>query len=52
LVADQDVQVVVLGGNTFGIGACHEIGMVLKTKEKLKACPPPLFFPIPRQALN
>ncbi|PLW39524.1 hypothetical protein PCASD_07665 [Puccinia coronata f. sp. avenae] len=36
LVADQDVQVVVLGGNTFGIGACHEIGMVLKTKEKLK----------------
>ncbi|EFP84960.1 uncharacterized protein PGTG_10431 [Puccinia graminis f. sp. tritici CRL 75-36-700-3] len=36
LIADQDVQVVVFGGNTFGVGACEQIGMVLKDKKKLK----------------
>lgn len=44
LVADQDVQVVVFGGNTFGIGACEQIAVVLKTKEKLQVrllIPPP-----------
>jgi Ran GTPase-activating protein (RanGAP) involved in mRNA processing and transport len=38
LIADQDVQVVVFGGNTFGVGACEQIGIVLKDKEKLKVC--------------
>ncbi|EFP76813.1 hypothetical protein PGT21_008987 [Puccinia graminis f. sp. tritici] len=36
LIADQDVQVVVFGGNTFGVGACEQIGIVLKDKLKLK----------------
>ena len=36
LIADQDVEVVIFGGNTFGVGACEQIGIVLKDKAKLK----------------
>ncbi|MBW0531960.1 hypothetical protein O181_071675 [Austropuccinia psidii MF-1] len=36
LKADDDVELVVMGGNTFGIGACKHLGIILKGKEKLK----------------
>ncbi|KAI9605365.1 hypothetical protein KEM48_002305 [Puccinia striiformis f. sp. tritici PST-130] len=36
LVDNHDVELVVFGGNTFGVGACEQIGIVLKGKEKLK----------------
>ncbi|KAH9463835.1 hypothetical protein Pst134EA_015915 [Puccinia striiformis f. sp. tritici] len=36
LVDNEDVELVVFGGNTFGVGACEQIGIVLRGKEKLK----------------
>lgn len=35
LKSDDQVTKVVMGGNTFGIGACEELGKVLKEKEHL-----------------
>ncbi|EGF99227.1 uncharacterized protein MELLADRAFT_94827 [Melampsora larici-populina 98AG31] len=35
LKSDDQVTKVVVGGNTFGIGACEELGNVLKEKERL-----------------
>lgn len=35
LKSDDQVTKVVVGGNTFGIGACEELGKVLKEKEHL-----------------
>ncbi|KAI8455299.1 ran GTPase-activating protein 1 [Phakopsora pachyrhizi] len=32
---DDDVELVVVGGNTFGVGACERLGEVLKDKKKL-----------------